>query len=381
MRPEYARKLAGDLGMELAEVQPRSPDPRQWPQQTNEPRARSAGRPRARRSSRHRAPDDPADPRLAVEREVLKLAIQQPAMAGPVFDEIAPTPTPTPSTPRSGRPSRGRGVAAASRAAPPGWMRLRSRALHDGHPVGASPSWRSSRSAPAVTRTRREVRRRQPGRPARGCGSSPAIAEIKSKLQRINPLEEPDQHAGSSATWWPWSSTTARGLRRAGDWAAHEPVPPARTSARAGARRGSSRTSGRWPGRRTRPARCVASPLGLWLPGHADPARLAPTSPRPAGRDGVLRLVRGVEVEDGYVESQRPERVHPGARRPAAGGPGAGHAQRLGHRALPAAGRRRAAGVRIVGRKVPGQDGLRWRAHLDGGASRDDPQVRDRSAS
>src|SRR4051794_41317228 len=31
---------------------------------------------------------DPRDPRLIVEREVLKLAVQRPALAGPVFDGL-----------------------------------------------------------------------------------------------------------------------------------------------------------------------------------------------------------------------------------------------------------------------------------------------------
>src|SRR3989440_828488 len=69
LRPEYARKLAGDLGMDLESVQ------------------RAVGR--------GAAPPRPASastvdsPQRTVEREALKLAIQAPVLAGPMFDSIA----------------------------------------------------------------------------------------------------------------------------------------------------------------------------------------------------------------------------------------------------------------------------------------------------
>jgi DNA primase len=74
LRPEYARKLAGDLGMEVEEVtravagkvgtaaQPGAPRPRQAP--------------------------DPESPQRMVEREALKLALQVPVLAGPMFDAL-----------------------------------------------------------------------------------------------------------------------------------------------------------------------------------------------------------------------------------------------------------------------------------------------------
>jgi DNA primase len=75
-RPEYARKLAGDLGMPVEQVTSavaaaaRRRDP-----------AGEAARPsRAARST-------PA-PATVVEREALKLAIQEPVLAGPLFDAL-----------------------------------------------------------------------------------------------------------------------------------------------------------------------------------------------------------------------------------------------------------------------------------------------------
>ena len=73
-RPEYARKLAGDLGMDV------------------EPVLRAvaaAGAPAAERAPRVPAPRADS-PQRQVEREVLKLALQYPVLAGPMFDALGP---------------------------------------------------------------------------------------------------------------------------------------------------------------------------------------------------------------------------------------------------------------------------------------------------
>jgi DNA primase len=73
-RPEYARKLAGDLGMELEPVQRAV--------------AAAAG---PQSQSTARIPAQPTDsPQRLVEREALKLALQVPVMAGPMFDALGP---------------------------------------------------------------------------------------------------------------------------------------------------------------------------------------------------------------------------------------------------------------------------------------------------
>ncbi len=71
LRPEYARKLAGDLGMDLEPVQ------------------RAVGAAMGRdpvAPSRPAVPSNVDSPQQTVEREVLKLALQAPALAGPMFD-------------------------------------------------------------------------------------------------------------------------------------------------------------------------------------------------------------------------------------------------------------------------------------------------------
>ncbi|WP_373688174.1 DNA primase [Actinoplanes aureus] len=75
-RPEYARKLAGDLGMDLDPVQRAV---------NNAVRGESA--PAPRRGTQSSAVDSP---QRLVEREALKLALQEPVLAGPMFDALGP---------------------------------------------------------------------------------------------------------------------------------------------------------------------------------------------------------------------------------------------------------------------------------------------------
>ena len=79
LRPEYARQLAGWLGMDVEPVVAR----------VAELSGGSAGGAPARRApQRPRAADDAA---RSVEREALKLAVQRPALIGPAFDAVPAT--------------------------------------------------------------------------------------------------------------------------------------------------------------------------------------------------------------------------------------------------------------------------------------------------
>ncbi|HEY7272882.1 MAG TPA: DNA primase, partial [Actinoplanes sp.] len=72
-RPEYARKLAGDLGMDVEPVQ------------------RAVAKYAGGGDTPPRIPAQPTDsPQRLVEREALKLALQAPVLAGPMFDAIGP---------------------------------------------------------------------------------------------------------------------------------------------------------------------------------------------------------------------------------------------------------------------------------------------------
>ncbi|WP_018349222.1 DNA primase [Longispora albida] len=76
LRPEYARKLAGDLGME---VEPVLRAVTQAAGKAEPPRPRAAA-------------SAVSEPQRLVEREALKLALQSPVLAGPFFDAIDETP-------------------------------------------------------------------------------------------------------------------------------------------------------------------------------------------------------------------------------------------------------------------------------------------------
>jgi DNA primase len=78
LRPEYTRKLAGMLGMDV-EVVARAVV-------TATGRAANASAPQQRA-----AVPSPTDPRFLVEREALKLALQEPTLAGLVFDAVDET--------------------------------------------------------------------------------------------------------------------------------------------------------------------------------------------------------------------------------------------------------------------------------------------------
>ncbi|MGH3430974.1 MAG: DNA primase, partial [Mycobacteriales bacterium] len=88
LKPEYSRTLAGLLGLEVEQVvRTVNQAGRQAP--SGRPR-RPSGDPEAPAASGGLARPDPDDPVLSVEREALRLAVQCPALAGPLFDATTP---------------------------------------------------------------------------------------------------------------------------------------------------------------------------------------------------------------------------------------------------------------------------------------------------
>ncbi|MGN6475014.1 MAG: DNA primase [Mycobacteriales bacterium] len=81
LRDEYARRLAGWLGMEVEPVLDRV-------RRGGGAAAASAPPREAPRRREPAALPDPRDPALVVEREVAKLVVQRPALAGPLFDAL-----------------------------------------------------------------------------------------------------------------------------------------------------------------------------------------------------------------------------------------------------------------------------------------------------
>jgi DNA primase len=90
LRGEYARRLAGWLGMDVEPVIERVRAAAGGASRSGGPAA--DGRATPEQPPRRRDPvqvrPDPRDPGLVVEREIAKLAVQRPALAGPVFDGL-----------------------------------------------------------------------------------------------------------------------------------------------------------------------------------------------------------------------------------------------------------------------------------------------------
>ncbi|GIH16941.1 DNA primase [Rugosimonospora africana] len=177
-RPEYARKLAGDLGMDV------------------EPVLRAvntaAGRAGTATAPTRAAVEATADsPQGTVEREALKLALQAPVLAGPMFDSI-PTEAyqhPVHAAVRDAIAEAGGASAAVGGA---GWVEqvrdtcldLAAKALVG--ELAVTPLHLSGEPDPryvAVTLARLQL-------PA----VTRRIMELKSKLQRLNPVTHVDEH-------------------------------------------------------------------------------------------------------------------------------------------------------------------------------------------
>jgi hypothetical protein len=123
----------------------------------------------------------------------------------------------------------------------------------------------------------------------------------------------------------------------------------------------------------------VATPLGLWLPGVPDrlPWHLIDKA---TWRNNVLTLIAAVDPGDGVLVEQPPRSVRLDEPRDIPQTVRVRVEKAIAftrHHPLPGAeatGVRR--GVRVVGRRVPGQDGVSWQLVFDSGVDRDDPAVR-----
>jgi DNA primase len=182
LQPEYTRKLAGDLGMEIETVQ------RFVGQAARGQNGAAAGPTSARRAP---ADSDVDSPQRTVEREALKLALQNPVLAGPVFDsvDVAAYAHPVHAAVRAAIAEAGGAAAAttgvswvdevrdccADLAAKALVAELAVEPLHlAGEPDPRYVTVQLARlQLPSVTRR---------------------IADLKSKLQRLNPLANVDEY-------------------------------------------------------------------------------------------------------------------------------------------------------------------------------------------
>ncbi|HET8581929.1 MAG TPA: DNA primase [Jatrophihabitans sp.] len=182
LRDEYARRLAGLAGVD---------DP-----------ARVVARVRGlvRSGDKRAAPAPPPAPRTAevdeavaaVEREVLKLALQQPALAGPEFDALEPDAFLVERY-RELRVAIAAAGGSGAGVTGPAWTEKIAAQLSDDRlrrgvqalavePLHAGADGLERYARALLARLHEIVTGRQ-------------IAAIKSRLQRINPQEQPDEHA------------------------------------------------------------------------------------------------------------------------------------------------------------------------------------------
>ncbi len=195
LRDEYARRLAGLVGVDdpnrvVARVRGmvRADDRAAGAGQSAAP-GRGAGQPTPR-------PTAPSvdDAVVSVEREVLKIAMQQPGVAGPALDALLPADAFV--VPEHQQLRKAIEAAGGAAAAPDGaaWVELVGQYLPDDQsralarslamePLHASGADAQARYADAVMARLQEV------------VMSREIARVKSRLQRMNPQEQPDEHA------------------------------------------------------------------------------------------------------------------------------------------------------------------------------------------
>jgi DNA primase len=180
LRPAYARRLAGLLGL---------PDESEVMDRLRRLTGDGGERPRQRPRGPQRTPDDAA---VEVEREAVKAALQVPEIAGPSFDAIPFDAYTDPDYSAVAAAVAGAGGAAAARVTGPAWLDevaaqcpresaraqltalavepLRSVGEADAHYVNA-----------VMARLQEMATVRQ-------------VATLKGKLQRMNPVEAPDEY-------------------------------------------------------------------------------------------------------------------------------------------------------------------------------------------
>jgi DNA primase len=180
LRPEYARKLAGDLGMELETVQ-----------RSVASAAKGVLEPPPAPNQRRALAPDSAE--ALVEREALKLALQLPALAGPMFDAIGPEmyTHPTYAALRTAVTEAG-GASSAAAAGGAVWIEQVRESCQDLTAaamiaeLAVEPLRLDGEPDPRyveVTINRLQL-----------MALNRTIGELKSKLQRINPVSSPDDH-------------------------------------------------------------------------------------------------------------------------------------------------------------------------------------------
>jgi DNA primase len=182
LRDEYARRLAGWVG---------APDELAVLERVRRAAAPSRESQGGRRGQVAMQAPDPRDPTLQVEREALKLAIQRPALLGPAFDALDPLAF-TSEAYSEVRAAIAKAGGTGSSAGGDAWVNtvienaaddrvrhLLTELVVEPLLYAAEPDVRYASEQLARLRVRAVDR---------------AIVELKSRLQRVNPIEHSTEH-------------------------------------------------------------------------------------------------------------------------------------------------------------------------------------------
>ncbi|HET9188559.1 MAG TPA: DNA primase [Acidothermaceae bacterium] len=180
LRDEYARRLAGWVG---------APDELAVVDRVRRMAAPNGERRPVRESASTRP--DPRDPTLLVEREALKLAVQRPALLGPAFDALDPICFTAPAY-ADVRDAIAKAGGAGSTAGGDAWV---SAVLEAASDDAVRSLLTELVVEPLFTSTEPDVRyaEAQLAR-LRVRALDRQIAELKSRLQRLNPIEQSSEH-------------------------------------------------------------------------------------------------------------------------------------------------------------------------------------------
>ena len=190
LRPEYTRRLAGWLGMPVEEVydrvntvttSPSSSTPMRQPADVAPPEAAT-----------HPRRDDPA---LRVERESLKAVVQSPGLVGPVWDSLDPELFTHPAYRACHAAVAAAGGVRSFGAASGGVAGFVGR-VRDAAPDDAVRSLLTELAVePLATHDeRRAAHVRTNVARLQELGVARRMSELKSRLQRLNPVEQPEAY-------------------------------------------------------------------------------------------------------------------------------------------------------------------------------------------
>jgi DNA primase len=192
LRPQYARRLAGNLGMEVEPVLRAVGQAGRNPAKPASRSGRFAPAPAEASGPARPVRPNPEDPVLGAERESLKLAVQQPVLAGPLFDAVEETAYTHPAYVALRRAVAAAGGAIAGTSGPE-WIDTLAAACDD-------PAARAVLPELAVEpfRSDGEPDPRYAGQVLarlQELGVGRQIATVKGRLQRLNPVEKPEEHS------------------------------------------------------------------------------------------------------------------------------------------------------------------------------------------